>query len=195
MVHAVQGASSPPCDSCIRPQETCVIIPRLKLVFDSGRCPQRAIFQQTLLLTHGHLDHIGGIPYHITSRNMNGLPPSRIVAPPGCESGLRQIMTIYEGLQGDRFPIQYSLHALSVGQQMTLPGGLIVRPFPTAHSVASQGYIVYRWLRDFRSGVTVVTCSLTPPSSRPQVSARSSKLSCSGALRRRSRPLGLRGQT
>ena len=49
-------------------QETCIILPRLKLAFDIGRCPQRSVFQQTVLVSHGHLDHIGGLPFHVASR-------------------------------------------------------------------------------------------------------------------------------
>lgn len=49
-------------------QETCIIVPRAKVAFDIGRCPQRAAFQQTLLISHGHLDHVGGLPFHVSTR-------------------------------------------------------------------------------------------------------------------------------
>lgn len=39
-------------------QETCIIFPTLKLAFDIGRCPQRAISQDFLFISHGHMDHI-----------------------------------------------------------------------------------------------------------------------------------------
>lgn len=41
-------------------QETSIIFPSAKVTFDIGRCPQRACFQQTVLLSHTHLDHVGG---------------------------------------------------------------------------------------------------------------------------------------
>ena len=50
-------------------QETCIILPQLKLVLDTGRCPQRAVYQQTVLLSHAHLDHIGGVPFHVSTRS------------------------------------------------------------------------------------------------------------------------------
>jgi ribonuclease Z len=49
-------------------QETCLILPRCKLALDIGRCPQQAVYQQTVLITHGHLDHIGGVTFHSSSR-------------------------------------------------------------------------------------------------------------------------------
>lgn len=39
-------------------QETCIIIPSMKLAFDVGRCPQRAVFQENVLISHAHMDHI-----------------------------------------------------------------------------------------------------------------------------------------
>lgn len=39
-------------------QETCVIFPTLKCAFDIGRCPQRAIAQDFVFISHGHMDHI-----------------------------------------------------------------------------------------------------------------------------------------
>eukprot|EP00967_Tisochrysis_lutea_P076313 scaffold103221_cov21-Tisochrysis_lutea.AAC.1 len=54
----------------IEAKETCIIVPRAKVVFDIGRCPQRAVFQQTVLISHGHLDHVGGLPFHVSSRNV-----------------------------------------------------------------------------------------------------------------------------
>lgn len=38
--------------------ETCVILPSLNLAFDIGKCPQRAVSQQFLFISHGHMDHI-----------------------------------------------------------------------------------------------------------------------------------------
>ncbi|KAK3035667.1 hypothetical protein RJ639_032539, partial [Escallonia herrerae] len=38
--------------------ETCVIVPSLNLAFDIGKCPQCAVSQQFLLISHGHMDDI-----------------------------------------------------------------------------------------------------------------------------------------
>ena len=38
--------------------ETCIIFPSLKVAFDIGRCPPRAVSQDFLLISHAHMDHI-----------------------------------------------------------------------------------------------------------------------------------------
>eukprot|EP00249_Psilotum_nudum_P017512 c26362_g1_i2 orf=100-726(+) len=38
--------------------ETCVMVPKLRVAFDIGRCPQRAISQDYLFISHAHMDHI-----------------------------------------------------------------------------------------------------------------------------------------
>ncbi len=39
-------------------QETCVMVPAMKVAFDIGRCPERAVSQDFLFITHAHMDHI-----------------------------------------------------------------------------------------------------------------------------------------
>ena len=45
--------------------ETCIIFPSLNLAFDIGRCPQRALSQDFLFISHGHMDHI--VSYSLSS--------------------------------------------------------------------------------------------------------------------------------
>lgn len=42
-------------------QETCVMFPTLKIAFDIGRCPQRAVSLDFLFISHAHMDHIVSI--------------------------------------------------------------------------------------------------------------------------------------
>lgn len=41
--------------------ETCIIFPSLRIAFDIGRCPHRAISQDFLFISHSHMDHIVSI--------------------------------------------------------------------------------------------------------------------------------------
>jgi len=131
-------------------QETCIVVPRAKVTFDIGRCPQRAVFQQTVLITHGHLDHIGGVPFHVASRQLLGLPPSKVVVPPPYKEGVVRLVEVTKELQGNP-PTEYEVLPLKVGEEMQLPSGFLVRPFATSHTVASQGYLLYSQRKKLRA--------------------------------------------
>lgn len=69
-------------------QETCIILPRHNSAFDSGRCPQRAVYQENLFISHCHIDHMGGIAAHASSRLVDPTvlaiaivhPPAKLLA-------------------------------------------------------------------------------------------------------------------
>ena len=61
--------------------ETCVEVPTLRLVLDMGTCTSPAIGLQTVLVSHGHLDHCGALPHHAALRSMRGMEEGRYIVP------------------------------------------------------------------------------------------------------------------
>ena len=61
--------------------ETCIDCPELKLAFDVGRCPDEAVNRPTILFTHAHMDHMGGVAWHAATRALRGLAPPTYVVP------------------------------------------------------------------------------------------------------------------
>jgi ribonuclease Z len=118
--------------------ETCHWLPRWKVAFDIGRCPLPVVDCRTVLFTHAHMDHLGGIAYHTATRALRKQPPPRYVVPPHCAADLARLFEAWRAL--DRSDMEHELIELSPGEQHVLPNGLLARPFRSPHSAPCQGY-------------------------------------------------------
>ena len=157
-------------------QETCIILPQLKIAFDSGRCPQRCVYADTLCLSHTHLDHVGGAGHYIATRSLLSLPPPTVLLPAQRADAFEAYVASLRALDGSELP--HVAVPIEPGETHVLSKLHCVRPFPTTHPVASQGYVVYgtkRKLREEYAGLsgqeikalrdagTVVTDSIEVP--------------------------------
>ncbi|KAL8128674.1 hypothetical protein V2J09_017829, partial [Rumex salicifolius] len=122
-------------------QETCVIFPTLNLAFDIGRCPQRAISQDFLFISHGHLDHIGGLPMYVATRGLYGMKPPTIFVPKALTEHLQRLFEVHRAM--DQSELKHNLVGLDIGEEFQMRNDLKVRAFKTYHGIPSQGYVIY----------------------------------------------------
>lgn len=122
-------------------QETCVIFPTLSLAFDIGRCPQRAISQEFLFISHGHLDHIGGLPMYVATRGLFRLRPATIFVPACLRDLVERLFEVHRAI--DQSELKHNLVPLEVGEEYELRRDIKVRAFRTYHAIPSQGYVIY----------------------------------------------------
>uniref|UniRef100_M1BJ95 Nuclear ribonuclease Z n=1 Tax=Solanum tuberosum TaxID=4113 RepID=M1BJ95_SOLTU len=121
--------------------ETCIIVPSLNLAFDIGKCPQRAISQQFLFISHGHMDHIGGLPMYVATRSLYRMRPPTIIVPKVIKESVEKLFEAHRAM--DHSELNHTLIGLDVGEEFYLRKDLKVRAFKTYHVIPSQGYIVY----------------------------------------------------
>lgn len=128
--------------------ETCIDCPELKLAFDIGRCPDDAVHRPTVLFTHAHMDHMGGVAWHAATRALRGLAPPTYVVPRENEADFRALFEVWRKL--DRSDQPHRVVALAPGEEWELPNRMIARPFRSPHRVPCQGYALWTRKRKLR---------------------------------------------
>lgn len=129
--------------------ETCILVPGWKLAFDLGRCPDQALRQSTVLFTHAHMDHMGGVAWHAATRALRRMPAPRYVVPHENVEAFDDLFRVWRQL--DRSELDYTRVPAGPGDDVELAPDLIARPFRSVHRVPCQGYGLWSRTRKLKS--------------------------------------------
>lgn len=116
-------------------------IPELKLGFDLGAHPWEFMGTPTWMISHAHLDHIAGIPLHVSRRRLMKMAPPRILMPAYMTKNVRKMLNSFESLDRGKMPCD--LIGLVAGDEFELSRELVLKTFRTTHTVTSMGYVIF----------------------------------------------------
>jgi len=117
---------------------TLILLPQLRLALEGGR-PHRALApMNTLLVSHGHMDHIGGIGYWASQRYLNSMGPGTVIAPAAIVDQLRALLETLARLEGGR-PYDVTVTPVADGDQRPLRADVELSFFATDHWVPTLG--------------------------------------------------------
>lgn len=129
----VQGTS-------VAGEATCVQIPELDVCFDMGQCPRMALASKFVAISHGHMDHIGGLAYYCSQRHFQGMGEGTIVCDSRIAPAIERMMAGYVELERQNTP--YKLVALKPDEEVQIKNNIMLRGFEVEHTVPSFGYTV-----------------------------------------------------
>ena len=122
--------------------ETTIALPKWDVCFDIGRCPPFAVRRSTVLVTHAHMDHAGGLAYHCAMRDLLHLPPPRYIVPRENLDAFHDLFEVWRRLDRSTFPC--TIEAISPGETLSLGKDRAVTAFRSPHRVPCQGYALTR---------------------------------------------------
>lgn len=129
---------------------TSLAVPELGIVFDAGASPRSSCAIDTILVSHGHADHIGALPAFLGIRALSGKTrPPRVVMPIEIIDDLTYALAALSRLQ--RFPLEIEAIGMRPGDEFALRGDLRVRAVQTFHPVPSLAYLLVRRVSKLRA--------------------------------------------
>ena len=120
---------------------TAIQIPELDVCFDMGYCPRPMLACKYVAVSHGHMDHIGGLAYYCSQRHFQGMGPGNIVCPKEIAPAIQKMMEGYMDLERQKTP--FNIIPLEPEQTVEIKNNIFLRGFPVEHTVPTFGYSIF----------------------------------------------------
>lgn len=121
---------------------TCMMVPELDLMFDVGAFIRGSLRYRTILVTHGHQDHLGTLPYLVSQRHLMRAKPPVVHLPREILAPLRTVFEAWSEIED--FELSVELHPHDPGDRVELRKELVATCVRASHRVPSLAWIVER---------------------------------------------------
>jgi ribonuclease Z len=121
-------------------ESTTIAIPELDICFDLGICPRAMLAMKHVAISHGHMDHIGGLAYYCSQRWFQGMGEGTIICDARIAPAIEKMLAGYVDLERQNTP--YKLIAMKPGDEYMIKNNIFIRPVEVEHTVPTFGYAI-----------------------------------------------------
>ncbi len=131
--YRVQGVS-------VAGEQTMVQIPELDVAFDIGLCPRIALASPFVALSHGHMDHVAGLPYYFSQRMFQRMGVGTCICHPDLARSVDAMMQSWVDLEHQQ--TKYQVVPLEPGAEFEIKNKITLRALEVSHTVPALGYAI-----------------------------------------------------
>lgn len=121
-------------------EQTMVQIPELDIAFDIGLCPRIALPSPYVAISHGHMDHVAGLPYYFSQRMFQQMGVGKCVCHPKLAPAIARMMQGWIDVEAQRTP--HEIIPLEPDSDLEIKNNVLLRALEVSHTVPALGYVV-----------------------------------------------------
>jgi ribonuclease Z len=122
-----------------------ILLPQLHLALDAGRAHRALPAMTTVVISHGHVDHLGGIAYWASQRQLQSMGAALLLAPRAIAAGIEELLATHARLEGGQ-PYEVEVMAVEAGERFSQRRDFDLVFFQTDHWVPTLGSLLV-WRR------------------------------------------------